>query len=358
MPHPKVKISNDIGTTVGVTANNELKVSIDDVNFSGDINVHLTNTTDDVLIYGNDYAGSPANQKLLVDAAGHTTVKQHSTSRTVNVISGFATSSAQLANNHNVVVTSAPTTAVTGTFYQGTQPVSGTLSVNTVDVSALATHAKQLGNNHNVVVTSAPTTAVTGTFYQGTQPISGTVTANAGTGTLAVSNAGLTDLAAAINSDEVDVNIASGGFDGAVTGTFWQGTQPISGTVTANAGTGTLAVSLASVPSHAVTNAGTFAVQAGHNITGGADGLKVVATAGTDLVLGGDVDCKKIDIQAQTDNTGLIAVGFTGVDAAEAAGTGIILKAGDTYSLEITNLNLIFIDATVSGEGVRYTYFT
>lgn len=38
-------------------------------------------------------------------------------------------------------------------------------------------------------------------------------------------------------------------------------TQPVSGTVTANAGSGTLAVSLASVPSHAVTNAGTFATQ-------------------------------------------------------------------------------------------------
>lgn len=37
--------------------------------------------------------------------------------------------------------------------------------------------------------------------------------------------------------------------------------MPVSGTVTANAGTGTLAVSLASVPSHPVTNAGTFAVQ-------------------------------------------------------------------------------------------------
>lgn len=35
----------------------------------------------------------------------------------------------------------------------------------------------------------------------------------------------------------------------------------VTGTITANAGTGTLAVSLASVPSHAVTNAGTFAVQ-------------------------------------------------------------------------------------------------
>jgi len=141
-----------------------------------------------------------------------------------------------------------------------------------------------------------------------------------------------------------------------------------------------------SVNSHAVTNAGTFAVQStlqansgvdigdvdvtsisagsniigkvGHDITGGADGVKVVSTAGTDVVLGGDVACKKIDIQAQTDNTGLIAVGFTGVDATEVTGTGVILYAGDTYSLEMVNLNLIYIDSTVSGEGVRYTYFT
>ena len=95
-----------------------------------------------------------------------------------------------------------------------------------------------------------------------------------------------------------------------------------------------------------------------HDITGGADGVKTVSSAGTDVVLGGDVVCKKIDIQAQTDNTGLIAVGFTGVDATEATGTGVILYAGDTYSLEMVNLNLIYIDSTVSGDGVRYTYFT
>src|SRR5271166_337822 len=33
-----------------------------------------------------------------------------------------------------------------------------------------------------------------------------------------------------------------------VSGTFWQGTQPVSGTITANAGSGTLAVSAASLP--------------------------------------------------------------------------------------------------------------
>ena len=95
-----------------------------------------------------------------------------------------------------------------------------------------------------------------------------------------------------------------------------------------------------------------------HGVTGGADGVTTVSAAGTDVVLGGDVACKKIDIQAQTDNTGLIAVGFTGVDATIATGTGVILNPGDAYSLEINNLNLIYIDSTVSGEGVRYTYFT
>ena len=105
-----------------------------------------------------------------------------------------------------------------------------------------------------------------------------------------------------------------------------------------------------------VDNAGTFAVQSGHDITGGADGVTTDDTSGQ--VLGGDVDCKKIDIQAQTDNTGVIAVGFTGVDATEATGTGILLYAGDVYSLEINNLNLIYIESSVSGEGVRYTYFT
>ena len=93
-----------------------------------------------------------------------------------------------------------------------------------------------------------------------------------------------------------------------------------------------------------------------HGITGGADGVTTDNTSGQ--VLGGDVACKKVDIQAQTDNTGVIAVGFTGVDATVATGTGILLYAGDVYSLEINNLNLIYIESSESGEGVRYTYFT
>ena len=100
----------------------------------------------------------------------------------------------------------------------------------------------------------------------------------------------------------------------------------------------------------------TGALYTTHGVTGGADGVTTDDTSGT--VLGGDVACKKVDIQAQTDNTGVVAVGFTGVDSTVATGTGILLNAGDIYSLEINNLNLIYIEASVNAEGVRFTYFT
>jgi hypothetical protein len=49
----------------------------------------------------------------------------------------------------------------------------------------------------------------------------------------------------------------------AVTGTFWQATQPVSGPLTdTQLRASAVPVSLAAVPSHAVTNAGTFATQA------------------------------------------------------------------------------------------------
>jgi len=114
------------------------------------------------------------------------------------------------------------TQPVSGTFWQGTQPVSGTVAVSgvggtttvdgtvavsgvggtttvdgTVAVSGVggttavsaaalplpagaATFAGQLPDDHNVTISNA-SIPVTGTFYPVTQPVSGTVTANAGT---------------------------------------------------------------------------------------------------------------------------------------------------------------------------------
>lgn len=93
-------------------------------------------------------------------------------------------------------------------------------------------------------------------------------------------------------------------------------------------------------------------------ITGISHGVKTVTTAGTDVALAASTTCKRVVVQAQTSNTGLIAVGGSGVDATEATGTGVILYPGDWFELDIANLASVHIDSTVSGDGVRYTYFT
>jgi len=87
-------------------------------------------------------------------------------------------------------------------------------------------------------------------------------------------------------------------------------------------------------------------------------GVKTVTTAGTDVVLSTSRSARWVIIQAQTDNTGVIAVGDAGVDATVATGTGVALAAGESISLPCEDLGTIYIDATVNGDGVRYTYIT
>lgn len=104
--------------------------------------------------------------------------------------------------------------------------------------------------------------------------------------------------------------------------------------------------------------AGTDAIgRVGHDITSVGDGRTVVTTAGTRVPLAASTACKKVDITAETDNTGIIVVGGTTVVAALATRQGIPLNAGDTYSIEIDNLNDINLDSTVSTDGVTYTWF-
>ena len=44
------------------------------------------------------------------------------------------------------------------------------------------------------------------------------------------------------------------------------------------------------------------------------------------------------------------------MDATASTGDGVTLAAGETLTLPIDNLADVYIDATVNGEGVRYTY--
>lgn len=111
-----------------------------------------------------------------------------------------------------------------------------------------------------VDVVSAPTTAVTGTFWQATQPVSA-ASLPLPTGAATAAKQPALGTAGTASADVITVqgiaSMTALKVDGSavtqpVSGTFWQATQP---------------VSLASVPSHAVTNAGTFATQAAQSGT-------------------------------------------------------------------------------------------
>jgi len=180
---------------------------------------------------GTDIAnvtGGALDVNATISTAGLATeAKQDTGNTSLSAIDGKITA----CNTGAVVVSSAPTTAVTGTFWQATQPVSGTLTCNAgtnLNTSALATEATlstlngkvTACNTGSVTVISAPTTAVTQSGTWTVQP-----------GNTANTTAWKVDGSAVTQP---------------VSGTFWQATQP---------------VSLVSVPSHAVTNAGTFATQ-------------------------------------------------------------------------------------------------
>lgn len=87
-------------------------------------------------------------------------------------------------------------------------------------------------------------------------------------------------------------------------------------------------------------------------------GVKTVTTAGTDVPLVAlSTPANWVIVQAQTDNTGGIAVGGSGVDATVATGTGIYLTASSApVTLAVSNLEDVYIDSTVNGEGVRFTF--
>ncbi len=90
------------------------------------------------------------------------------------------------------------------------------------------------------------------------------------------------------------------------------------------------------------------------------DGRKVVAAAGTAerLVARGAAGSSPISaviITAETDNTGIIAVGASTVVATVLTRRGIPLAPGESVTISCKDLADIYIDATVTGDGVTFT---
>lgn len=86
------------------------------------------------------------------------------------------------------------------------------------------------------------------------------------------------------------------------------------------------------------------------------NGRKTVATAGTAEALSGTATpYVTLTIMAEADNTGVIAVGTSSVIAALATRNSIYLNAGDSWTTyDPDTLNQIYLDTTVSGDGVTY----
>lgn len=78
--------------------------------------------------------------------------------------------------------------------------------------------------------------------------------------------------------------------------------------------------------------------------------VQTVATAGTRIQLP-NIACREVTLIAKKGNTGSIFVGDVNVSSTVY---GAELEAKDTVTIRVNNANLIYVDASVSGEGVSY----
>ena len=90
----------------------------------------------------------------------------------------------------------------------------------------------------------------------------------------------------------------------------------------------------------------------GHASLDEGNNASISSSSATQLT-GSDTPCKHVDVMAAIANTGIIYIGGAGVTAA----TGIALYAGDVYSLDIENVNLLYALASVNTEDVQWVYY-
>ncbi len=82
-------------------------------------------------------------------------------------------------------------------------------------------------------------------------------------------------------------------------------------------------------------------------------GTKAVTTAGTrETLVAATTPCLAVTIQAKRANTGYVYVG----GATVASTDGVDLAPGESMTLGVDDLVKIYLDVSVNGEGVKYTY--
>lgn len=86
------------------------------------------------------------------------------------------------------------------------------------------------------------------------------------------------------------------------------------------------------------------------------DGRTTIATAGAAAQLNGgtSVPCKAVLVTALPANTLRVAVGSSAVDASDAGLRGAPLEALESITLEVDDVNKIYLDVLVNAEGVTW----
>lgn len=254
--------------------------------------------------------------------------------------------------------------AVTGAFYQTTQPVSGTVGISgTVPVSGSFYQATQ-----PVSIASMPTTPVTGTFWQTTQPVSGTITANFGT---------LNGAATAANQTTMNTTLGSPfQANGSIGNTAFgiSGTLPaFAATPTFNLGTISTVATAANqtVVQSALGTSATTALTVQGSATGVAMPVDTVIKAGatdrgtiigfTGAVISTTSGSNTITLTT-IPTSGAVILGqqivATGVPAGSyiyALGSGTLNAASSTYTLSSSAGSLVASNATATATGIALT---
>jgi hypothetical protein len=226
---------------------------------------------------------------------------------------------------HNIIDGTVTVTGAGGTF-----PVTGTVTANIGTIAGLATQATLATATDLLVAIDASLDSIT--RAEDAIHSSG----NRGVVSLAVRR----DTLAGTASDGDYITLSTDA-DGrlyttstvtgsvAVTGTFWQTTQP---------------VSLASVPSHDVTNAGTFAVQVSSALPTGANTIGNIGTIATSITPGTAAANlgKAEDAVHTTGDTGVMALAVQRNTAASGAADG------DYATLNVNSTGRLYVDASVT----------
>ena len=103
-----------------------------------------------------------------------------------------------------------------------------------------------------------------------------------------------------------------------------------------------------------VDTSGNQTVPAGTSSSVG-DGTTTLTTAGTRVQLTAQA-CRRVIIQAHESNTGTMVVGGSTVVAALVGRRGISLFATQSEIFYVNNMNLLYIDSTVSGDKINFFY--